>query len=122
MTKSKVHTTQPWDLENHFLSAARRSYIHVDDVSKPQTPNHFSSGAARRSYIHVDDVSKPQTPNHFSSGAARRSYIHVDDVSNAFDTILHKGTPHEIYNIGTKFEVGADHDALTVSRPRSVWA
>jgi nucleoside-diphosphate-sugar epimerase len=98
MTKSKVHTTQPWDLENHFLSAARRSYIHVDDVSKPQTLNHFSSGAARRSYIHVDDV------------------------SNAFDTILHKGTPHEIYNIGTKFEVGADHDALTFSRTRSVWA
>eukprot|EP00284_Hemiselmis_tepida_P002722 CAMPEP_0174950984 /NCGR_PEP_ID=MMETSP1355-20121228/94614_1 /TAXON_ID=464990 /ORGANISM="Hemiselmis tepida, Strain CCMP443" /LENGTH=355 /DNA_ID=CAMNT_0016198623 /DNA_START=105 /DNA_END=1172 /DNA_ORIENTATION=+ len=49
-------------------------------------------------------------------GAARRSYIHVDDVSNAFDTILHKGKPFEIYNIGTKFEVSVRELASTLIR------
>jgi UDP-glucose 4,6-dehydratase len=34
------------------------------------------------------------------SGNNTRNYLHATDVANAFDTILHKGTIGEIYNIG----------------------
>lgn len=37
-------------------------------------------------------------------GMAVRSYLYVEDVAEAFDTILHRGVPGEIYNIGTKKE------------------
>lgn len=37
-------------------------------------------------------------------GMATRSYLYVEDVAEAFDVVLHKGTPGEIYNIGTKKE------------------
>lgn len=37
-------------------------------------------------------------------GLAVRSYLYVEDVADAFDTILHRGVPGEIYNIGTKRE------------------
>ena len=33
-------------------------------------------------------------------GKATRSYMHVRDAASAFDHILHKGTIHEVYNIG----------------------
>jgi UDP-glucose 4,6-dehydratase len=34
-------------------------------------------------------------------GSALRSFLHVDDTCSAFETILHKGSIGEIYNIGT---------------------
>jgi dTDP-glucose 4,6-dehydratase len=37
-------------------------------------------------------------------GTALRSYLHVSDVARAFDTVLHCGKDHEIYNIGTEVE------------------
>eukprot|EP00281_Chroomonas_sp_CCMP1168_P036081 CAMPEP_0206249952 /NCGR_PEP_ID=MMETSP0047_2-20121206/21201_1 /ASSEMBLY_ACC=CAM_ASM_000192 /TAXON_ID=195065 /ORGANISM="Chroomonas mesostigmatica_cf, Strain CCMP1168" /LENGTH=342 /DNA_ID=CAMNT_0053675745 /DNA_START=40 /DNA_END=1068 /DNA_ORIENTATION=- len=47
-------------------------------------------------------------------GAAKRSYIHVLDVVSAFDTILHKGEPFEVYNIGSKFEISMKDLALSL--------
>ena len=38
-------------------------------------------------------------------GSHRRCYLFVDDVTRAFDTVLHKGSEGEIYNIGTNFEI-----------------
>ena len=38
------------------------------------------------------------------NGMATRSYIYVEDVSKAFDVLLHRGVPGEVYNIGTKKE------------------
>jgi len=34
-----------------------------------------------------------------------RNYVFVTDVAAAFDTILHKGTTGQVYNIGTSFEI-----------------
>jgi dTDP-glucose 4,6-dehydratase len=39
------------------------------------------------------------------NGSSKRNFLHVSDVVSAFDIILRKGIPHEIYNIGTTFEV-----------------
>jgi len=39
------------------------------------------------------------------SGEGSRNFIHTSDVVKAFTIILHKGTIHEIYNIGTRFEI-----------------
>jgi dTDP-glucose 4,6-dehydratase len=38
-------------------------------------------------------------------GSALRNFLHTSDVVKAFDTILHKGKLHQIYNIGTDFEI-----------------
>jgi UDP-glucose 4,6-dehydratase len=38
------------------------------------------------------------------NGSAARSYLHVDDVAAAFETVLHRGVPGQIYNIGTTLE------------------
>jgi dTDP-glucose 4,6-dehydratase len=38
-------------------------------------------------------------------GSSRRNFLHTTDVVNAFDIILTKGRIHEIYNIGTTFEI-----------------
>ncbi len=37
-------------------------------------------------------------------GQSIRSYLYVEDVAEAFDLVLHKGTPGEVYNIGTQKE------------------
>ncbi len=37
-------------------------------------------------------------------GMATRSYLYVEDVAEAFDIVLHRGVPGEVYNIGTKKE------------------
>lgn len=37
-------------------------------------------------------------------GMATRSYLYVEDVAEAFDVVLHRGVPGEVYNIGTKKE------------------
>jgi dTDP-glucose 4,6-dehydratase len=39
------------------------------------------------------------------NGQHRRSFIYVSDVAEAFDVILHRGVPGNIYNIGTHFEI-----------------
>jgi dTDP-glucose 4,6-dehydratase len=46
------------------------------------------------------------------NGSNCRSFIFVDDVVSAFDTILHKGTVGEIYNIGTEREI----EVMTVAK------
>lgn len=38
-------------------------------------------------------------------GTNTRNFLYVTDVANAFDVILHKGTPGHIYNIGGKNEI-----------------
>jgi UDP-glucose 4,6-dehydratase len=38
-------------------------------------------------------------------GSNTRNFLYVTDVANAFDTILHKGEPGQIYNIGGRNEV-----------------
>jgi len=38
-------------------------------------------------------------------GSNMRSFVYCEDVAEAFDTIMHKGTIGETYNIGTKFEI-----------------
>ena len=38
-------------------------------------------------------------------GDGLRNFLHTSDVVKAFDLILHKGKLHEIYNIGTDFEI-----------------
>lgn len=38
-------------------------------------------------------------------GSNTRNFLYVTDVANAFDTILHKGTPGHIYNIGGRNEI-----------------
>ena len=37
-------------------------------------------------------------------GGATRSYLYVEDVAEAFDVVLHRGVPGEVYNIGTQKE------------------
>ena len=44
-----------------------------------------------------------QLPIH-GEGSATRSYLFVEDVAEAFDVVLHRGVPGEVYNIGTKKE------------------
>lgn len=39
-----------------------------------------------------------------NKGLCKRTFIYVDDLVDAFDTILHKGTIGEIYNIGSDDE------------------
>nr|XP_060625476.1 dTDP-D-glucose 4,6-dehydratase [Anolis sagrei ordinatus] len=39
------------------------------------------------------------------SGLQRRNFLYASDVADAFLTILKKGQPGEIYNIGTNFEI-----------------
>jgi dTDP-glucose 4,6-dehydratase len=39
------------------------------------------------------------------NGTVSRNFIYVSDVANAFDVILHRGTPGMTYNIGTDFEI-----------------
>jgi dTDP-glucose 4,6-dehydratase len=39
------------------------------------------------------------------SGEGLRNFLHTSDVSRAFDIILHRGKIHEVYNIGTEFEI-----------------
>jgi len=39
------------------------------------------------------------------NGQNTRNFLHVHDVANAFDTILHKGTTGEVYNIGGTHEM-----------------
>ena len=38
-------------------------------------------------------------------GSNTRNFLYVTDVANAFDVILHKGSPGHVYNIGGKNEV-----------------
>jgi len=38
-------------------------------------------------------------------GSGLRNFLHTSDVARAFDVILHKGKNHQIYNIGTDFEI-----------------
>jgi UDP-glucose 4,6-dehydratase len=38
-------------------------------------------------------------------GSNTRNFLYVTDVANAFDVILHKGTPGHVYNIGGRNEV-----------------
>jgi UDP-glucose 4,6-dehydratase len=38
-------------------------------------------------------------------GSNTRNFLYVTDVANAFDIIMHKGTPGHVYNIGGKNEV-----------------
>lgn len=47
--------------------------------------------------------SKKKLPIH-GTGENTRSFLYVDDVAAAYDLILHKGSPGEIYNIGTDRE------------------
>lgn len=46
---------------------------------------------------------KRKLPVH-GDGMATRSYLYVEDVADAFDVVLHRGVPGEVYNIGTKKE------------------
>jgi dTDP-glucose 4,6-dehydratase len=39
------------------------------------------------------------------TGDGLRNFLHTSDFVNAFDTILHKGKIHDVYNIGTEFEI-----------------
>lgn len=34
-----------------------------------------------------------------------RNFIHAADIAEAFDVIVHKGVPGQVYNIGTDFEI-----------------
>jgi len=38
-------------------------------------------------------------------GKVTRNFLYVSDVVDAFDVILHRGTPGSTYNIGTTFEI-----------------
>jgi dTDP-D-glucose 4,6-dehydratase len=38
-------------------------------------------------------------------GTNTRNFLYVTDVANAFDTIMHKGEPGHVYNIGGKNEI-----------------
>lgn len=37
------------------------------------------------------------------NGQTSRHFLYISDAVEAFDTILHRGTPGEIYNIGSDF-------------------
>jgi len=39
------------------------------------------------------------------NGQHRRNFVYVEDVARAYDTILSRGRPGEVYNIGTDFEI-----------------
>lgn len=39
------------------------------------------------------------------SGLQRRNFLYASDVVEAFLTVMKKGQPGEIYNIGTSFEM-----------------
>ena len=38
-------------------------------------------------------------------GNTSRHFLYVGDVVKAFDTVLHRGIPGEIYNIGSEFSI-----------------
>jgi dTDP-D-glucose 4,6-dehydratase len=39
------------------------------------------------------------------NGSVLRNFLYVSDVANAFDVILHHGSPGMTYNIGSDFEI-----------------
>ena len=41
----------------------------------------------------------------YGVGSAIRNFVYAWDIAEAFDVILQKGEPGEIYNIGTDFEI-----------------
>ena len=41
----------------------------------------------------------------YGEGSAIRNFVYAWDIAEAFDVILQKGEPGEIYNIGTDFEI-----------------
>lgn len=54
-------------------------------------------------FVHLLSRGQP-CPLH-GTGANRRSFLYVTDVARAFDCILSKGSPGQIYNIGSNFEI-----------------
>lgn len=56
-----------------------------------------------------------QLPIHGDGGAVR-SYLYVEDVAEAFDVVLHKGEPGEVYNIGTQKERSVKEVASDICR------
>ena len=49
-------------------------------------------------------------------GLAVRSYLYVEDVAEAFDCVLHKGVPGEVYNIGTQKERSVEDVARDICK------
>jgi len=64
-------------------------------------PRQFPEKAIPK-FIHLLKSDR-QIPIH-GDGLALRSYMYVSDAAEAFDTILHKGTPNNVYNIGAEDE------------------
>lgn len=54
-------------------------------------------------FIHLLEQGEPVCLH--GDGSHRRSFLHVHDVARAFDLILSRGQPGEVYNIGTEFEI-----------------
>jgi len=54
-----------------------------------------------------------------------RHFLYVSDVVDAFDVILHRGSPGSTYNIGTTFEISVIDLARSLIqkvRPRNDWS
>lgn len=41
----------------------------------------------------------------YGAGNNTRRYVYAGDVADAFNTIMHRGTPGEVYNIGSAHEI-----------------
>lgn len=50
-----------------------------------------------------------------------RNFIYVTDVAEAFDVVVHKGVPGQIYNIGTDTEVSVIEMATTLIKKVTKW-
>jgi len=60
------------------------------------------------SYIHGD-------------GKVTRNFLYVSDVVDAFDVILHRGSPGLTYNIGTTFEISVIELARYLIQKVMLW-
>jgi UDP-glucose 4,6-dehydratase len=49
-------------------------------------------------------------------GSNTRNFLYVKDVATAFDTIMHKGTPGHVYNIGGKMSFPTPRSLVSSSR------
>lgn len=56
-------------------------------------------------FIHCDSLSFHLFSCIHGSGLQTRNFLYATDVVEAFLTVLKKGKPGEIYNIGTNFEM-----------------
>lgn len=102
---SMLHPTNPYSATKMGSEALAMAYIHSFNLPIIITrgnnvfgPNQYPEKIIPK-FIKLLNEDKPCTIH--GNGTVERTFIYVDDTVNAIDTLLHKGTNGEIYNIGS---------------------